>query len=186
MERKQYVWNKIRMEVVVLKAVGSVFDVLEKLLKNICGVLVIGFSSITLISVIARYVFSSPLWWSEQLCRYLFIWMLMLYFPIIVRHEQNLGFDVLVKRLPKKIQDVTWLICNGLICAFGVYYLVYTVQLCQKFNAAHKILDGIRIPASVMYSSQAVGAIFLILFSLEVVINLAIQILHEKKDGEAK
>ena len=101
----------------ILKAIGKIFDVLEKILKNICGALVVGFTGITLVAVIARYVLNSPIWWSEQLCRYLFIWMLMLYFPIIVRHEQNLGFDVLVKRLPKKFQDISWLICNMLICA---------------------------------------------------------------------
>ena len=157
----------------ILKAIGKIFDVLEKILKNICGALVVGFTGITLVAVIARYVLNSPIWWSEQLCRYLFIWMLMLYFPIIVRHEQNLGFDVLVKRLP-----------NMLICAFGGFYFAYTVQLCQKFNAAHKYLDGIHLPASFMYSSQAVGAALLVLFSLEVVINLFIKIVHENKDGE--
>ena len=35
-----------------------------------------------------------------------------------------------------------------------------------------------------MYSSQAVGAALLVLFSLEVVINLFIKIIHENKDGE--
>ena len=168
----------------ILKAIGKIFDVLENILKNICGALVVGFTGITLVAVIARYVLNSPIWWSEQLCRYLFIWMLMLYFPIIVRHEQNLGFDVLVKRLPKKFQDISWLICNMLICAFGGFYFAYTVQLCQKFSAAHKYLDGIHLPASFMYSSQAVGAVLLVLFSLEVVINLFIKIVHENKDGE--
>lgn len=89
-----------------------------------------------------------------------------------------------MKRLPKKFQDISWLICNMLICAFGGFYFAYTVQLCQKFNAAHKYLDGIHLPASFMYSSQAVGAALLVLFSLEVVINLFIKIIHENKDGE--
>lgn len=167
-----------------MKVIGKFFDILEKILKNICGVLVVGFTSITLVAVIARYMLNSPIWWSEQLCRYLFIWMLMLYFPIIVRHEQNLGFDVIVKRLPKKFQDISWLICNILICAFGCFYFAYTLQLCQNFNAAHKYLDGIHLPASFMYSSQAVGAALLVIFSLEVVINQFIKIIHENKDGE--
>lgn len=168
-----------------MKTVGKVFDGLEVFIKNICGVLVLGFTGITLVSVIARYVFSAPIWWSEQACRYLFIWMLMLYFPVIVRHEQNLGFDVIVKRLPKKFQDISWLICNVLICGFGVCYFIYTLDLCQKFSKAHKIMDGIHLPATFMYSSQAVGAALLVLFSLEVIINLFTKIIHENKEGEA-
>ena len=58
-----------------MKAIGKIFDVLEKILKNICGALVVGFTGITLVAVIARYVLNSPIWWSEQLCRYLFIWI---------------------------------------------------------------------------------------------------------------
>ncbi|MEI3086347.1 MAG: TRAP transporter small permease subunit [Oscillospiraceae bacterium] len=112
-------------------------------LSNTPGALVVGFTGITLVAVIARYVLDSSIRWSEQLCRYLFIWMLMLYFPIIVRHEQNLGFDVLVKRLPRSFR--IWLICNMPICAFGGFDFAYTVQLCQKFNAAHKYLDGIHL-----------------------------------------
>ena len=167
-----------------MKTVGKVFDRVELALKWISGLLLVAFTLLTLAQVISRYIFAMPLSWSEQLARYMFIWMLMLYFPIIVRHEQNLGFDVLVKRLPKKFQDISWLICNMLICAFGGFYFAYTVQLCQKFNAAHKYLDDIHLPASFMYSSQAVGAALLVLFSLEVVINLFIKIIHENKDGE--
>ena len=55
------------MEVINLKAIGKIFDVLEKILKNICGALVVGFTGITLVAVIARYVLNSPIWWSEQL-----------------------------------------------------------------------------------------------------------------------
>ena len=94
-----------------MKIIGKAFDALEKGIKVICGVLATGFTIMTLISVIARYVLNAPIWWSEQFCRYLFVWMLMLYAPIIVRHNKNLGFDLVVSKLPKIVQETG---CAGL------------------------------------------------------------------------
>ena len=167
-----------------MKTIGKAFDVLEKGIKVICGVLATGFTIMTLISVIARYVLNAPIWWSEQFCRNLFVWMLMLYAPIIVRHNKNLGFDLVVSKLPKIVQEITWLICEALIGVFGACYCVYTLQLCEKF--ATKIMEGIRIPALVMYSSQAVCGALLAMFSLELVINHIIALKNNKKEGQSK
>lgn len=167
-----------------MKTIGKAFDALEKGIKVICGFLAAGFTIMTLISVIARYVLSSPIWWSEQFCRYLFIWMLMLYAPIIVRHNKNLGFDLVVAKLPKIVQEITWLISEALIVVFGACYCYYTLQLCEKFS--HKIMEGIRIPAPVMYSAQAVCGALLAVFSLELVINHIIALKNNKKEGENK
>ena len=135
------------MEVCNLNTITKTFDGLERVIKAVCSVLVVGFTGMTLIQVIARYVLSAPIWWSEQFCRYLFIWMLMLYAPVIIRHGQNLGFDLFVKRLPKKAQDILLLVCEILIGAFGGCYAFYSIQLCEKF--ANKIMEGIRLPAPV-------------------------------------
>lgn len=167
-----------------MKTIGKAFDALEKGIKVICGFLAAGFTIMTLISVIARYALSAPIWWSEQFCRYLFIWMLMLYAPIIVRHNKNLGFDLVVAKLPKIVQEITWLISEALIGVFGACYCYYTLQLCEKFS--HKIMEGIRIPAPVMYSAQAVCGALLAVFSLELVINHIIALKNNNKEGENK
>lgn len=167
-----------------MKTIGNTLDVLEKGIKTVCCALAAGFTVMTLISVIARYVLGAPIWWSEQFCRYLFVWMLMLYAPIIVRHNKNLGFDLVVSKLPKMVQEITWLMCEVLIGVFGACYCVYTIQLCEKFSS--KLMDGIRIPAPIMYASQAVCGALLALFSLEVVINHIIALKNGKKEEETK
>ena len=167
-----------------MKTIGKAFDALEKGIKVICGCLAAGFTIMTLISVVYRYLLQSPIWWSEQFCRYLFVWMRMLYAPIIVRHNKNLGFDVLVNKLPAKAQDILWLFSEILTGFFGACYCVYTIQLCEKFS--NKLMDGIRIPAPIMYSSQAVCGALLFLFSLELVINHIIALKNNKKEDETK
>lgn len=158
-----------------MKIIGKAFDSLEKVLKIICGVLLVGFVALTLIQVVMRYVFGNPLSWSEQLARYMFIWMLMLYMPVIMRHGNNLGFDLIINRLSKKAQNVFWIICEMLIAAFAALYCTYSVQLCIKFS--RKTLVGLGIKANWVYSAQIVGAALLFLFSLELVINRILKIM---------
>lgn len=164
-----------------MKIIGKAFDSLEKVLKIICGVLLVGFVALTLIQVVMRYVFGNPLSWSEQLARYMFIWMLMLYMPVIMRHGNNLGFDLIINRLSKKAQNVFWIICEMLIAAFAALYCTYSVQLCIKFS--RKTLVGLGIKANWVYSAQIVGAALLFLFSLELVIN---RILKTMGKGDEK
>jgi len=164
-----------------VKIIGKAFDSLEKALKIICGVLLVGFVALTLIQVVMRYVFGNPLSWSEQLARYMFIWMLMLYMPVIMRHGNNLGFDLIINRLSKKAQNVFWIICEMLIAAFAALYCTYSVQLCIKFS--RKTLVGLGIKANWVYSAQIVGAALLFLFSLELVIN---RILKTMGKGDEK
>lgn len=167
-----------------MHAIKKVFDAVERGIKAVCCTLACGFTVMTLISVIARYVLRSPIWWSEQFCRYLFVWMLMLYAPIIVRKGKNLGFDLVVTKLPHMVQEVLQLICEALIGTFGAFYCVYTIQLCIKFS--HKLMEGIRIPAPVMYISQAVCGALICIFSIEVIANHVIALKNEKKEGSDK
>ena len=164
-----------------MKTIKKIFDAVENVIKAVCCILVCGFTVMTLISVIARYVLHAPIWWSEQFCRYLFIWMLMLYAPLIVRKGKNLGFDLVVTKLPYMVQEILQLICEILIGLFGALYCVYTIQLCEKF--ANKLMEGIRIPAPIMYASQAVCGALICIFSIEVIVNNIIALKNSKKEG---
>ena len=170
-----------------MKTVGKVFDWVELALKWISGLLLVAFTLLTLAPVISRYIFSMPLSWSEQLARYMFIWMLMLLMPVIMRHGNNLGFDLIINKLPKTAQDVFWIICESMIAGFAALYCMYSVQLCMKFS--RKVLVGLGIKAPWVYSAQIVGAGILCIFSIELVINRILAMrsaAKEKKEADNK
>lgn len=164
-----------------MKKVSMVFDGLERLLKKICALLLVAFTVLTLAQIVMRYVFSAPLSWSEQAARYLFVWMLMLYMPVVMRDRGNMSFDLLTQKLSARIRDYLWLICEILIGIFGACYCYYSIQLCEKFS--HKTMVGLGIPAVWVYSSQIVGAGLLCLFTLEIVIYHIKDIRNGKLEG---
>jgi TRAP-type C4-dicarboxylate transport system permease small subunit len=54
--------------------------------------------------VILRYVFGSPMTWSEELARYLFIWCAFLGWVIASRKNGHLAMTFLAERLPAPAQ----------------------------------------------------------------------------------
>lgn len=164
-----------------MKTIKKCFDSIERGLKGASGLLLVAFTALTLVQVAARYLFHAPLSWSEQAARYLFVWMIMLYMPVIMRDGGNLGFDLAVKRLPEQVRDLLWLLCEILICGFATLYCLYSVQLCEKF--AGKVMIGLNIKAPWVYSSQIVGAGLLCLFTLEMIVNHLLRLRKGKEAG---
>jgi TRAP-type transport system small permease protein len=66
-----------------------------------------GFTGIFLcvfLQVILRYAFNSPMTWSEELARYLFIWCAFLGWIIASRRDSHLAMSFAVERLPLRAQ----------------------------------------------------------------------------------
>lgn len=164
-----------------MKIVSKAFDVVETALKYICMMITVAFTLITFASVIARYVFKAPFDWSEQTCRYLFIWSIMLYMPVIMRKRGNLGFDLLLNRLPKTARDWIILFCHVLIAGFALFYFDYTMVFIQK--TMNKKFSGLNLPYWTIYGAQAVGAAILFLFTLELIVCDAGDLIRKRKEG---
>jgi len=76
-------------------------------------------------NVVLRYAFNSGITISEELARWLFVWLTFLGSIVVVREHGHLGVDSLVKRLPKAgkraclvasqvlMLYVTWLLLTG-------------------------------------------------------------------------
>lgn len=54
------------------------------------------------VQVILRYVFDSPLTWSEELARYLMIWCAFLGWVIASRHDSHLAMTFVLDKAPRR------------------------------------------------------------------------------------
>lgn len=164
-----------------MKTVSKVFDKVESALKNICIFLTAAFTILTFVQVVSRYVFDAPIWWTESVSRYMFIWTIMLFAPVILRSGNNLGFDLILKKMPRRAQEIMNIVAMSLICAFGAFYCNYSLQFMIK--TIKKTIPGLKIPYWTVYSSEVVGAFLIFLFALEIVINQIIKLRADKKGG---
>ena len=74
---------------------------------------------IYLAGIAARYVFSSPIAWSDELAMIVFLWCMFLTDAFVNRDADHVGFDILWERLPPRGRRVVGLLQTGL---FGLLF----------------------------------------------------------------
>jgi TRAP-type transport system small permease protein len=82
---------------VLLRIVERVIDAAA--IAAFCGIFLC-----VLVQVVFRYAFNSPLTWSEELARYLFIWCAFLGWIVASRRGSHLAMTFVAERLPPKGQ----------------------------------------------------------------------------------
>lgn len=75
--------------------------------------------TVTLAQVIFRYVLEAPLPWSEELARYCFVWLVFLGGAVGLARGIHLGVDLLVNRMPVKMQRAMSSITSIFIAVFA-------------------------------------------------------------------
>ncbi len=82
---------------------------------------IIGIATVACIAVVQvfyRYVLHDSLFWSEELMRYLMIWVVFLMAGFTYSRGELLGMSTLVERLPSKLSRVVKLLSRLLIIGF--------------------------------------------------------------------
>ena len=146
----------------------KILDKVCKVVLWLCMLCLAVFLAVVVVAVFFRYVLNNSLTWSEQVSRFLFVWMIMLMLPIMFREKRDISFDILTKRLPENIQKWLVLLLDILIAAFALFFgyngLVYTVE------HGSKLISGINIPQGFLYVSEPISGLLLSLCAVESVI----------------
>lgn len=77
----------------------------------------LGFVALSFIQVVLRYGLGRPLTWSEEVSRYLFVWVVFVAAAVAARHKGHIMLDFLVSRLPRGLR-------TGLAMTMGTLSLV--------------------------------------------------------------
>ncbi|WHX42673.1 TRAP transporter small permease [Mesobacillus sp. AQ2] len=112
-------------------------------------------------NVVLRYVFNSGLTWSEEISRYLFVWMVFLGAIAALKDKMHLGVDIVVNALPKKLQKLVFLISNAIV----LYLLWLVLQGSWKMTILNMNSTGpaTGMPLSYLYGIGIVSSIWMML-----------------------
>ena len=157
-------------------------DVIAFVLKKIVAVIVLASVVDVSMQVIFRYFLHSPIAWTEQLARYLFLYMCMLALPLAYRNHGLIAFDLLLVRLPIKVQKAIELVASVLIGAYSGFYLAQSLILLGKIGD-RMATTVIRIPLKYTYFAQVACAFLLTWFSVELIIEAAVNFKNAGKEA---
>ena len=155
-----------------MKAFTKFMDVVEKVIRVLLFVCVAVMVICMVYQVILRYIFSASNSWSEELCRYLFIYSVMLGAAIAVRRNSHLQIDVLTSRFGEKLKKIVTIVATVAGIVFLGYLFVYSVNLVQTgAKTASAGIPGVNM--AMTYFAIPLGIVLMVLCSIEVIIKNA-------------
>ena len=126
---------------------------------------VIGLATMTVlvfVSVILRYLFAISFRWSDELTRYIFIYVVFLGIPIAYRHGDHIVIELGTRLLPGGLRR--WL-AIPVHAAIGILMAIMGVAgLWITFGKMGRALTpGLQIPRAYMQAAFPLGVLFLLM-----------------------
>lgn len=136
--------------------------------RSVEWVIVLFFSAFCLVmlsQIVGRSVFNASLFWSEEFARYSFIWVIMLASGLAVKRRAHVGFDLLVVKLPMRIQRVVHLVSDGVIGVFLLLFIFYGMRLVLAVGSTTS--PSLKIPMEYVYLILPISALVMLVFLVE-------------------
>lgn len=86
-----------------------------KATEVMCSLLLGGMVVIVFANVVARYYLSASLAWSEELARFMLIWLVFLGAVLAYVHNEHLGLDILVNNIPRRLAQLVTVLADILV-----------------------------------------------------------------------
>jgi len=112
---------------------------------------------ISLLQVFFRYALNNSLIWSEELARYLFVWVSFLGSAVALERGLHIEIDIITSALSTAARRWLSFIGKLLILIFLVFLIVYGCNITRL--TVDQPSAALRIPMAVVYLSIPFGAI---------------------------
>lgn len=138
----------------VLKKIGHIYDVIEE--KVLCFSLIFAVL-LVFYQIIMRFVFSSSLFGSEELARYIFMWQIWLGASIGFRDDKHIRIELLIGRLKGKTRLVFDIVSDLAMIAFCIFCVYYGQVFLERVAALNMVTPALRIPFVFVYACVPVS-----------------------------
>ena len=137
---------------------------------------------IVVVAVIGRYAFGRSLTWTEEVPRYLLIWISFLGAAACVARREHVGFDVLFNKLPDRVRRVVGALIGVLILAFGWNMFRYGIVFVKDFGP--DLMETIPFTNYWYYVAMPISGALLLLFSVKSIVD-SLRGTHESQVGQS-
>lgn len=147
----------------------KVNEVISKIESTVGVVMLTGIVLLVFISAVTR-VFKSPIVWSVDMAQLLFVWISMFGADLALKKCAHMGVDIVVRKLPDKLQKIVALFSYLLCTGFAVFIAYWGINLfIENYLRKYQTLQ-----ISYSYATAAVPVVscLMILTLLEQIIDL--------------
>ena len=153
-----------------MRAFNRAVDLISAAVRVVILLMAAAIFAIVIVTVVTRYGFNYVLSWSEEVPRYLLIWISFLGAAACVDLRDHIAFGYLYDRFPARMRTAVQLLINLAIFGFGWIMLRYGVRFVQDFGG--DFMESIPFTNVWYYTALPVSGALMMLYSLRDQLNL--------------
>ena len=169
----------------IVELVDYILNPLIKLCKFAVITCVLSIALIVSASIFFRYVLNDSITWSEEIAKYLMVWMVFVGAPVAMVESRHIAIEMFPNLFRPRIRASIFLIVNLLIVmtmGFWTYRgLTYTIggmsQVMSSFD---------KIPLGVVFASIPFGSCIMMIISFQISLNQILVIIDPEKYEDRK
>ena len=121
--------------------------------------------AITISAVFTRYVLNFVPSWSEEIPRYLLVWITYLGAALAVKFKEHISLDVFFKLMPLRVRQVGHLLLNGLMVIVATIMVVYGIGLVGHFG--DDLMESIPVTNFWLYMAMPISGTLMLLYIIQ-------------------
>jgi len=114
------------------------------------------------VTVFTRYMLDLVPSWSEEIPRYMLVWITYLGAALCVHYQEHISLDIFYKLLPVRVQQVGRLALNLMVGGVGTIMVVYGVALLRQFG--EDMMESIPVTNFWLYLAMPVSGLLIVLY----------------------
>jgi TRAP-type C4-dicarboxylate transport system permease small subunit len=143
-----------------MKAAWDTLTKVDEVLAKGEAAILIGFvivmTAVVSLQVVFRYVLIRPLYWSEELARYLFVWLSVFGAALALQKRGHFGLEIFFRMFPPQMRRWVEFLILFLVGALVVVILASGIELVAKTASQESPAMG--IPMGWAYACLPLGA----------------------------
>jgi len=137
--------------------------ILTAVIQNILGGIILFSSLLLFVNVVMRYVFLAPIFWAEELARYLMVWLIFLGAGLLAGEEGHISVNAITRFLNPRSK----LMLSRIVRIFGLIFCAvltwYGWKHTMSVRNSLQVTAALDIPMWLTYLAIPVGGAIMVL-----------------------
>ncbi|GAB3487749.1 TRAP transporter small permease [Marinomonas epiphytica] len=165
---------------IITKGLGQLNSVIIFVFKYLAMAAVAVMTLSILVQVFCRYVLDDSLPWSEELARYLMVWMTFLTLPVVSRMKQHAALEIILGALPARLAVLLELALYVLVAIVLFYAFDRSWDFAVKGN--RMLATALPITKAWSYMAMPIGFGVMMLVYLELFLEAIQRLIRGESD----
>ncbi len=145
--------------------------VLDKIIETVLAILVAGMVLGCIWQVITRFILQDPSKYTEELLRYMLIWVTMIGVPYAYGKDKHLSINLLVKNFQPKNENAMKLFIECIVMLLSVCVMIIGGVMVTA-NSAGQISPAMQLPMQVYYICVPISGVLMVIYGVNRILHL--------------